>query len=137
MLAYYSAINKRDLDAAMALWARPLRAPQRRALEELLSAFPDYAIRIADAIGQRDRVVVRQIETGTHGGDPGSNFAGGLLHGVRPTGKTFEVQSLHVYRVTGGWVAEHWQVRDDVRLLVQLGVIEPAERSRSAPSAPS
>ena len=107
------------------MWAKPLREGQRAWLASLRSAFPDYSVRIADAIGQRDRVVVRELEKGTHRGDPQSALAGGLLNGVTPTGRAMEIEVIHVYRVTGGWIAEHWQQRDDLSLLRQLGVLGP------------
>ena len=124
VLAYYSALNKGDVDAAVAFWAKPLRDEQRRRLETMRLAFPDYAVHVADAVGQRDRVVVRQVEKGTHLGDPHSELAGGLLNGVVPSGKRMEIQVIHVYRVTGGWIAEHWESRNDLEMLRQLGLIE-------------
>lgn len=125
MLAYYSALNRGDVDAALAFWAGQLRDGQRRTLESIRRTFPDYSVRIADAIGQRDRVVVRQVESGTHRGDPQSEFAGGFLNGVPPTGLPVEIAVIHVYRVTEGRIAEHWEARDDVAMLVQLGVLRP------------
>jgi len=68
--------------------------------------------------------VVRQVEKGTHLGDPQSDLAGGRLRGVDPIGRRMEIQVIHVYRVTGGWIAEHWQARDDLSLLTQLGLLD-------------
>ena len=49
---------------------------------------------------------------------------GGLLKGVPPTGKSFSVQHIHWYRLRNGKVAEHTANRDDVGMMVQLGLIK-------------
>ena len=50
---------------------------------------------------------------------------GGMLVGVNPTGRTFEVQHIHMYRVLGGKIAEHFANRDDVGMMRQLGLLPP------------
>jgi predicted ester cyclase len=49
---------------------------------------------------------------------------GGLLKDVPPTGKSFSVQHIHWYRLRNGKVAEHTANRDDVGMMVQLGLIK-------------
>jgi lactoylglutathione lyase len=60
-----------------------------------------------------------------------------VLHGTReatwlaesfrgiptPKGQRVSVELVHVFRVQGGKIVEHWAVRDDLGLLKQLGVI--------------
>jgi len=41
--------------------------------------------------------------------------------GHEPTGKSFEVDHIHIYRLEGDRIAEHWGVRDDLGTLRQLG----------------
>jgi predicted ester cyclase len=48
---------------------------------------------------------------------------GGMLVGVQPTGRTFEVQHLHMYRMLDGKIAEHFANRDDVGMMRQLGLL--------------
>jgi predicted ester cyclase len=67
-----------------------------------------------DAVATGDRVVVRLRFSGTQIGE---------VLGVPPTGRTFSIQEIHVYRVAGGLIAEHWAVRDDLGMLQQLGVV--------------
>jgi hypothetical protein len=50
---------------------------------------------------------------------------GGMLVGVQPTGRTFEVQQIHMYRVLDGKIAEHFANRDDIRMIRQLGLLPP------------
>jgi len=47
----------------------------------------------------------------------------GELMGMAPTGKRFAAQQSHWFRVSGGKVAEHWAVRDDLGMMKQLRVM--------------
>ena len=40
---------------------------------------------------------------------------------IPPSGKHFSVRHVHLYRVTDGRITEHWAVRDDLGLLLQIG----------------
>ena len=42
-----------------------------------------------------------------------------------PTGKTFTVRQAHFQRTVDGLVTEHWAVRDDQGMAIQLGWIPP------------
>ena len=46
--------------------------------------------------------------------------------GVAPTGKFFQVQHMHMFRVLDGLIAEHFANRDDVEMMRQLGLLIPA-----------
>ena len=63
--------------------------------------------------------------SGTHRGTSGFPVDGGMLVGVQPTGRTFEVQHIHMYRVVNGGIAEHFANRDDVGMMRQLGLFPP------------
>jgi len=41
------------------------------------------------------------------------------------TGKTFTVRQAHFQRIVDGLVVEHWAVRDDQGMAMQLGWIPP------------
>lgn len=69
---------------------------------------------VEDVVAESDRVVVRWTNTGTHVGD----FAG-----QPPTGRTFTIAGIDVYRVEEGLLAEHWHVIDQLALLGQLGLL--------------
>jgi predicted ester cyclase len=77
----------------------------------LRGAFPDLAYEIEDAFGDGDRVAIRCIARGTHHGE---------FLGRPPTGRSFAVRQIHVFRVTAGQIAEHWAARDDVGMMRQL-----------------
>lgn len=61
-----------------------------------------------------DKVWLRVRYTGRHQGE---------LFGMPATGREFTFDSMHLYRVADGQVAEHWAVRDDLALLRQLGAV--------------
>ena len=89
-------------------------AGERHVMEWLLSVFPDHHFDIEDAAADGDTVAVRGTCSATHEGE---------LWGIPPTGERFAVQQSHWFRVSGGKVAEHWALRDDLGLLKQLGVL--------------
>jgi steroid delta-isomerase-like uncharacterized protein len=79
----------------------------------LTSAFAPR-FEIEDLVAEGDRVVVRWTHTGTHIGD----FAG-----IPPTGRSFQIAGIDIYRIESGRLAEHWHVIDELRLLQQIGVV--------------
>ena len=84
-----------------------------RAVQWLLSVFPDHRFEVEDAASDGETVALRGIMTGTHEGE---------LEGMAPTGERVAVKQSHWFRVVDGKVAEHWAVRDDLGMLQQLGV---------------
>jgi steroid delta-isomerase-like uncharacterized protein len=67
---------------------------------------------IDDLVAEGDRVVVRWTNSGTHVGE----FAG-----MPPTGRTFTIAGIDIYRVADGKLCEHWHVIDQLSMLGQLG----------------
>ena len=43
-----------------------------------------------------------------------------------PQGATTAVEMVHIWRLADGKIVEHWAVRDDLGLMIQLGVISPS-----------
>jgi steroid delta-isomerase-like uncharacterized protein len=74
---------------------------------------------IEDMVAEGDKVVVRWTGSGTHEG---------TFMGIPPTGKSFTIAGIDVYRLEDGRLAEHWHVVDQLALLQQLGVLpQPQE----------
>ena len=84
-------------------------------LRWLRGAFNDLSYEIKDAFGDADRVAVRLITRGTHTGE---------FMGKPATGRSFEIEAIHLYRIEDGRIAEHWAKRDDVALASQIGLYE-------------
>ena len=96
----------------------------QRIIRYVRNAFPDDRLQIDLEIAEGDLVAQLITSTGTHTGE--------VLHTpsgpIAPTGKQVSWQSVRIYRVVGGKIAEHWAVRDDLRMLQQLGAFPSASR---------
>jgi predicted ester cyclase len=67
-----------------------------------------------DLVADGDLVAVRATAHGVHSSD----------HlGVPATGKPYAMATMHLYRVEGDRLAEHWGVRDELGVLVQVGAM--------------
>lgn len=73
---------------------------------------------VHDVFGAGDRVAVRATARGLHT----SNRLG-----FAATGRPFAVPTMHICRVAGGVLAEHWSLRDDLDLLRQVGALDHPE----------
>lgn len=136
---YEEGINRQDAAAAAAFYAADAknhgrtvgRAGMQRVFEGLFSVFPDFHYRIEDATAAGDRVVCKVTMTGTHRGQPSlPEVFSGMLKGVEPTGKRVEVLHFHSFRVRDGQITEHAAVRDDLGMLLQLGLLKRPAGSR-------
>jgi steroid delta-isomerase-like uncharacterized protein len=98
--------------------APPGRQRGREGLKDVIrtfdAAFPDFRYEVEDVISEGDRVAVRDVFRGTHEGD---------FMGIPSTGNRVEMQAIHIYRLEGGRLAEHWVARDDLGMMRQIGVI--------------
>jgi predicted ester cyclase len=125
--------NRRDADAAAALYAEDAsnhlrivgRAGMRAVFETLYAVFPDFHYVIEECTAEGDRVVCKLIMTGTHRGQPKLREAfSGMLNGIAPTGKSVKVLQFHSFLIRDGLIAEHAAVRDDMGMVLQLGVVQ-------------
>lgn len=130
---YDEGINRRDAAAAAAFYTADAknhgrtvgREGMRMVFEALFAAFPDFHYRIEEATAEGDRVVCKVTMTGTHRGQPSlPEVFSGMLRGVKPTGKRVQVLHFHSFRIQDGQIAEHAAVRDDLGMLVQLGLLK-------------
>ena len=98
----------------------------RATFEDIYTTFPDWKMGIVDLVAEGDSVVVRCTVSGTHKGVGKRPINGGMLVGVAPTGKRFEVQHIHWNTVRGGKIVDHRATRDDIGMNRQLGLLPPA-----------
>jgi predicted ester cyclase len=71
---------------------------------------------VLDVIATGDKVVIRSLAHGVHNSD----------HlGVPATGLPYAMPTVHIYRGEGGRLAEHWGLRDEYSVLVQVGALRP------------
>ncbi len=101
------------------------REGMRQWFSAMRSAFPDLHYTIDDIVAEGDQVVLRTTGHGT---------MRGALMGFQPTGKAATWTEIHITRVQGGKVVEHWGQVDQVGMLQQLGLL-PAQAPASSSSA--
>jgi len=94
-------------------------------LDDIRTTFPDWSSEIMEIVADGDVVVVRTRVSGTHKGVGKRPINGGMLVGVPPTGKRFEVQHIRWYKIRDGKIVEHYAVRDDIGMMRQLGLLPP------------
>src|SRR5215471_1079526 len=81
------------------------------------AALPDVQIIVEDTVVEGDKVVVRVVLEGTHGGE-------GL--GVAPTGRRVKIAGIVLVQFAEGKIVRGWNSWDQLGLLQQLGAIPSA-----------
>ena len=124
VLAFHRALERRD-DTAFGLVAEDLvqhaAGPQgrdglRQTLATLDHDLGSPTATVHRVVAQDDLVVVQLT---LHGRHVASTMP--LLAGLPPTGETVAWDFIHIWRVAGGSIVEHWACRDDLGLLAQVG----------------
>jgi predicted ester cyclase len=88
----------------------------RHAIDGVMGAVPDSTWTTVRLIAEGDFVVCHNTWSGTY---RGKGFRGVST----PEGERFSVEHVHIYRLSDGRIAEHWVVRDDLGMMLQLGAI--------------
>ena len=108
--------NYLDRDSQSIPGREKLRGPEAfvDTIKNLRAALSELHYKEQEIIASNDKVVSIMIVTGKHTGD---------LFGIPPTGNNFSYQAAHFYTIADGKIAEHKAFRDDLRFMMQLGVI--------------
>jgi len=98
----------------------PFEATGTQALKEgvvarLYRSFPDLHITLEDLIEEGDKVVEKDLVTGTHQGE---------FNGLPPTGRSVSYHEIFIMRFANGRIAEIWGVVDIFSQMKQLGLIQ-------------
>jgi predicted ester cyclase len=121
-------LNKGDLDALDQYIAEeavehslpPGLPPNREGFKMFFSgfraAFPDLHYHIQDEIAEGDKVMQRVIGHGTMQGE---------FQGMAPTGKEGKWSEMHLVRMAGGKIVEHWATVDQLGMMVAVGLMPP------------
>lgn len=86
----------------------------RQVVTMLRTGFPDLHFTIEELVAEGDTVAARVTLSGTHLGS---------FMGMAPTGRSFRQAQMHFVRFRDGKSIEHREVRDDLGMMQQLGVI--------------
>jgi hydroxyacylglutathione hydrolase len=127
---YFAAIDARDLDTAVALWADGGRenvrgqvdvlAPEgvREFIGALLAAIPDLKMEVVSTTSEDDRCGVQWRLTGT--------FAGpGRFSGVAPTGHPIELEGFDLLTVRDGFIHSNDAFSDSMTFAREIGMMPP------------
>jgi steroid delta-isomerase-like uncharacterized protein len=88
-------------------------------------AFPDYRVEIEHIMAEGDKVFLVCNWFGTHRAE---------FMGVPATGMPVRVRTAEVLRIQDGRIAEHWDVEDQLEMLLTLGtLVKPRPATREAP----
>ena len=82
--------------------------------QALIAAFPDQHTETLALIAEGDKVVQHFMVSGTD--------KGGFM-GAPPTGKSYKVPGISIFRIANGKIVEHWGVFDQLGVLQQLGMM--------------
>jgi predicted ester cyclase len=95
-------------------------AMMRSAMDWLLAQFPDLSMSVEAILSDGDIVATRVRSEGTN--------TGPLNGALPPTGKRFSSEQSHWFRLADGKIVEHWATRDDLTVMVQLGMVRVPPR---------
>jgi steroid delta-isomerase-like uncharacterized protein len=125
VLEYYAAFDRGDVAQLVSMLAADFRAYLPGEVEPLrgedfsafattfLVGFPDIKHTFEAVMVDGDRVVTRGYFTGTHRGS---------FQGLPPTGRSVQVNFIHIDRVENGQLIEHWGQADLAAIFAQLGI---------------
>jgi steroid delta-isomerase-like uncharacterized protein len=129
---YFEAINDRDLDAAVALWAAgghdivrgrvDVTAPDgvRAFLGELIDAMPDLRMEVVSTTTEGERCGVQWRLRGTFAG-PGS------FSGVEPNGSPLDIEGFDLVTVRDGLIHSNDAFTDGMTFARQVGMMPPQD----------
>jgi steroid delta-isomerase-like uncharacterized protein len=86
----------------------------KQAIGRAKAGLTDPKLTIDDVIAEGDKVAVRVSSTATQSGP---------FMGLPPSGKSYAIEEIHIFRIEDGKVAEHWHQGDWLGMLRQLGAL--------------
>jgi steroid delta-isomerase-like uncharacterized protein len=89
----------------------------KKSVEIYRGAFPDLRVTVEECFSDGDLVCIRWSSEGTNDGE---------LMGMPPTGKRATSEGISIDKIQDGKIVESWIHWDNLGLMQQLGVGEPA-----------
>lgn len=132
------ALDKRHLDMLDEIVAadcvihrpevsEPIRGREafRHALKRILDVYSEFSTTIHDLIAEEDRVACRLSHRAVNRGDWTSRLG---THAV--AGRTVSWPAIAIFRIRDGKIVEEWVSRDELGMLIDLGVLASTEKSK-------
>ena len=88
-------------------------------VKSLRNAFSDLHYTEQEIIASRERVITLVNVSGKHVG----NF-----FGIPPTGRNFNYEAMHMFRILDNKIVEHRAIRDDLSFMMQLDLVRPTSQ---------
>lgn len=104
----------------------PDREGFKQGLNKFRAAFPDLRYTIEDEISVGDRLVHSLTGRATQKGE---------YQGIPATGKQATWSEIHIGRVVGGKLVEHWGIADQFGMLEQLGLVSKPKMAATPATA--
>jgi steroid delta-isomerase-like uncharacterized protein len=132
---FKEALDKRNLDMLDEIVAKdcvihrpevsePIRGLEafKHALQRIREVYSEFTTTIDDLIAEEDRVACRLSHRAVHGGEWTSRLG---RYGV--AGKKINWPAIAIFRIRDGKIAEEWVSRDELGMLIDLGVLSSIE----------
>lgn len=124
----FELLNTGDIGGAARLWAAEAFNHGRKTdpagllkvYESLHSLHENHTLH--EMVAEGEWVAVRTTCSGVHLVEPEIPVNGGIFVGLKPTGRKYTVQHLHLFRIVDGALTEHWANRDDLGAARQIGL---------------
>ncbi|MBW8683889.1 ester cyclase [Chitinophaga rhizophila] len=118
---YNHILNKRRFEDLEALIADQYTGTKgikgvagfQQSIKELISAFPDIQWSIVEIVAEGNKVMLKQVVTGTHSG---------VFLGIAATAKNIRIQAYATYEFEAGKIIRSEVLTDRISLFQQLGV---------------
>ena len=107
--------------------SEPIRGLEafRSALGRILQGYSEFATTIHDLMAEEDRVACRLSHQAVNRGEWRSRLG---THAV--AGKSVTWPAIAIFRIRDGKIAEEWVSRDELGMLIEIGVLVSAEKSK-------
>jgi predicted ester cyclase len=94
----------------------------KAAIDRAAAGLSDARFTVDDLIAEGDQVAARLATGATQTGE---------FMGMAATGKRYEIEEIHWFRLRDGKVVEHWHQFDQVGLMKQLGAMPGASGAKA------
>ena len=107
--------------------SEPIRGLEafKQVLKEILQMYSEFTTTIHDLIAEEDRVACRLSHKAVNRGEWTSRIG---RHAV--AGRTISWPAIAIFRIRDGKIAEEWVNRDELGMLIELGVVASVEKSK-------